>query len=52
MTCPSYEFLRNAVMKEIETSSDPMTVLNLQRAMAALEQDPVDRGEVPLFGEV
>ena len=51
MACPHCKLMREAIAKEIEMSSDPMTVANLQHLLSAVTPDPRERGEVPLFVE-
>ena len=51
MTCPNCRLMREVIAKEVEKSSDPMTVANLQHLLAATAPDPKERGEVPLFAE-
>ena len=50
-TCPNCQLMRQGIALEIEKSSDPMTVENLQHLLAATAPDPKERGEVPLFVE-
>jgi len=52
MDCPNCALMRQIIAMEIEKCADPMTVSNLQHLLAAVEPDPKDRGEVPLFGEI
>jgi len=51
VTCPNCKLMREIIAKEIEASSDPMTISNLQHLLAATEPDPAERGETPLFVE-
>ena len=51
MTCPHCKLMREVIAKEVEKSSDPMTVANLQHLLAVTAPDPTERGEVPLFAE-
>ena len=51
MTCPHCKLMREVIAKEVEKSSDPMTVANLQHLLTATAPDPTERGEVPLFTE-
>lgn len=50
-TCPNCQLMRQGIALEIEKSSDPMTVANLQHLLSAVTPDPTERGEVPLFTE-
>ena len=51
MTCPNCKLMREVIANEVEKSSDPMTVVNLQHLLSAVTPDPTESGEVPLFAE-
>lgn len=50
--CPNCELMRNVIGLEIQQTSDPMTVHNLQTLLNAVSVKPEERGEKPLFREV